>query len=701
MHKRTWIKILAGAGVLIVIVFAANSILRSIVEKKLRTSLQQFQPYITTDFAKVHVNLFNASVQLDSVHVSYNPELKQQHIHEVNFSTATISDIHFFKLLTAKNFEAGSLQLKQTKIKLDNYLLDKHDTLPVDFFKRINVPFKNVSFNTVEIKDAVILEKKNSKSDTMCTASIELNDLHLPEINAAFSKDSIRFSNIKCDMNDVHYSLSDYYSVYLEKFHLSSKDSVMKINALRLVPLLEKFELDEKTGREADHIEASINAIEISGFDVMHLRQKKFIAKTIKIENAHAYISSDRPLPHNANNQQMPLDYLKQIPFEVTIGELNMNNAVILEKNNNKYDTMCRGSIALNDLHLPATNTTFSNDSVHFSNVNCDLNDVHYKLSNYYSVHLEKFHLSSKDSVMKIDTLKLVPLVGKFELGEKLGRQADHVNASVNTIDISGLDVMHLQQKKFIAKTIEIKNTNVYVFRDRRLPHTRNKQPMPLDYLKRIPFDVNVGELNLDDADVTSEEFPKEGLHTGYIRLYHLSIMMKPFRNHADKNVSSIASNVKASIMNAGDIHATIDLSLLTGDSEIKGAIDNLKLSAMNPSAENLGKFHIESGVLNHLDFQFTATDLKATGQVVGEYHDLVIDRLKLTKDGLKEAKLASFLLHKVIIPKNKDASLDVKKRTGKIDYERDPTRLVTLYYLKSLLNGIRDSFTLGFVLPD
>ena len=119
MYKRTWIKILIGVVVLFLLIIAANSILKSVIEKKLRASLQQFKPFINADFSKAHINLFNASVQLDSVYVSYDPELKQQHTHEVNFSAATISDIHFFKLLTAKNFDAGSLQLKDAKIKLD------------------------------------------------------------------------------------------------------------------------------------------------------------------------------------------------------------------------------------------------------------------------------------------------------------------------------------------------------------------------------------------------------------------------------------------------------------------------------------------------------------------------------------------------------------------------------------------------------
>jgi len=220
--------------------------------------------------------------------------------------------------------------------------------------------------------------------------------------------------------------------------------------------------------------------------------------------------------------------------------------------------------------------------------------------------------------------------------------------------------------------------------------------------LKKIPIEVRIDRFKLIDASITSEEFPKDGAQTGYIKIAHVNISMSPVLNHPHKtDPSFITANVRGSIMNAGVIHATIRLDMSSGAQQIKGAIENLQLTAMNPSAENLGKFHIQSGVLDRLDFHFTATNTNANGEITGVYHDLVIDRLKLDDDNRKKtAKIASFLLHHLIIPKDKDASIPVEKRTGKIDYQRDPTRLVTFYLLKALLDGIRDSFGLGFLLP-
>lgn len=152
--------------------------------------------------------------------------------------------------------------------------------------------------------------------------------------------------------------------------------------------------------------------------------------------------------------------------------------------------------------------------------------------------------------------------------------------------------------------------------------------------------------------------------------------------------------------MNAGLIKATIHALLRGNIYTIKGYIKNLDLPKLNPASENLGKFHIESGILNYLDFYFTATEEKASDKIIGEYHDLVIDRLKQKDGEQKVAKVPTFFLKHVIIPKDKDKSLNVAKRTGKIDFKRDSTRLITFYFLKALLDGIRASFDLGFLLP-
>jgi hypothetical protein len=83
------------------------------------------------------------------------------------------------------------------------------------------------------------------------------------------------------------------------------------------------------------------------------------------------------------------------------------------------------------------------------------------------------------------------------------------------------------------------------------------------------------------------------------------------------------------------------------------------------------------------------------------EYRHLIIDKLKEVKNNSRKiAWLKSFALKTFIIPKNKDKTVPEAKRTGKIEYQRDPTHTLSYFLLHALLTGIKSSFSLGFLLP-
>lgn len=69
-------------------------------------------------------------------------------------------------------------------------------------------------------------------------------------------------------------------------------------------------------------------------------------------------------------------------------------------------------------------------------------------------------------------------------------------------------------------------------------------------------------------------------------------------------------------------------LPLEPGDKRLPAA----SLTKLNNPAENLGQLHLESGMLNRLDFQFSMSAERSTGEVTGRYHELVVQKLR--KDG-------------------------------------------------------------------
>ena len=391
-----------------------------------------------------------------------------------------------------------------------------------------------------------------------------------------------------------------------------------------------------------------------------------------------------------------------KVPFRnFMVNKFTLSGANIWLHSSKKDQLLLKGNFSMNNVALNLPVTT-GGPEFHLAAITCDLSDIYYPLPDgSYIVDINRLTLDSRKEILRINSLKIVPRYNKYQLGKKSGHQEDWINTEIGEIAISKLDVLGLLNKKLKADEVALNDCKIYAFRDRRLPRLLIRQPMPNDYLKRIPFEIRVRQLKINNASVVSEEFPKDGTQTGKLQFENMNISMSPVLNFPNKN-DPLYSNtyIQGTIMNSGYIDATIHAPLEKNIYYIKGSIINLDLSKLNSSAENLGKFHIQSGILNSLYFHFTATDKKASGEIIGEYHNLIIEKLKINEGVKKIAKVPTFFLKHFIIPKNKDKSMDVAKRTGKIEYKRDPTRMVTFYFLKSLLSGIRASFGLGFLLP-
>ena len=290
----------------------------------------------------------------------------------------------------------------------------------------------------------------------------------------------------------------------------------------------------------------------------------------------------------------------------------------------------------------------------------------------------------------------------KFDIGKKKGHQVDYIEGFSAGISIEKLDVMQLFQQKLIAEKIIINQNRIYAFRDRRLPLQADTKALPVEDLKDIPINIRVGSLAINATTFTYEEFPKDGKETGTLKILRLHGSISPLINRPTKtDPEFMRMKMEGSLMGSGTVEASMKLPLRKDSNYfVQGAFHNLDVTTLNSPAENLGKLHIESGMLNSLAFDFMMTEEKSTGKIIGEYHNLVIDKLREKSDEKKIDKFKSFFLKKLIIRKNKDKSLAESKRTGKVDYKRDPSRYFSFYLLHSLLMGVKSSFSLGFLLP-
>ena len=335
-----------------------------------------------------------------------------------------------------------------------------------------------------------------------------------------------------------------------------------------------------------------------------------------------------------------------------------------------------------------------------FGDVHLTLAKLRYVFAEAHEVvSLRQLDLDSRKRLFRLDTLHVIPSLDKIAIGKEDGHQTDVVEATGEGIAITGLDVRALLDRKLMADELVMKKSHIYVFRDRRLPLKSGEKPLPMRGLKDMPVALRVGKVRLGPTHFIYEEYPKKGDSTGILQIYHFSGTLTPLINRPEPgDPAYLTLTTEGSLMNSGSVTATMKMPLHTGEPYLaEGAFHDLDVTRLNNPAEHLGELHLESGLLNQLDFQFVMTDEKATGKIIGVYHDLVVDKLK---DNGKVAGFKTFMLKKFIIPRDKDKSLPVKKRTGKVDYRRDKDRYFSYYLLHSLLVGIKSSFRLGFLLP-
>jgi hypothetical protein len=729
---RKWKLIMLCLIAMAFILFAGNIILSRVIQNKVRQNLDQLAPVAKVSFSSVNANLFASALSINNLAIQFAPDTTDQQQHHLfYFPKAEFKGISFLKVIFNKKLFINELRLEPGEIKLDASLLYKKD--PAHNTPLPKMPFKNIWINHLEIKMTNVWLHSGAITKPLMKGSIQIDDVSLNDQSNSSSQNNFRFSALACNISDINYSIPNFnHTVEIKKLSLDSKKGFLKMDSLHITPEYPKAGFAENTQHQLNHLEASISTIEILKLDVMDLFNKEFIAGSIHIKEVNAHVNGSKEIFKNL--QPITVAYLKQIPKEIGIDTFKMDHSSLectgfseedLKGNKNIFDSTYLQNISIKHLEVSQTNIALhsvnsnnrdqfnverfdidslnlSKNDFHFDAISCSLSKINYALpGSYRTLHLNRLMMDSRKGSLLMDSLKISTQYSKFDFGRKLGHQADFVEGSFPRIEFSKLNFMQLQNKKLVADKLIIDNSNLYFFRDRRLPRELKKQPMPNGYFKEIPLEVRINSLQLNNAFVISEEFPKKGTQSGMLKMEKLNLSMSPVLNHPDKNDPQYSiTSVKGSIMDAGTIEATIRAPLEKNVYFIQGAIKNLDLPKLNASSENLGNFHIESGVLNNLDFHFTATEQKATGKIVGEYHDLVIDRLKDKNGEKKIAKVPTFFLKHAIIPKNKDKSMAVSKRTGEIDYDRDPTRLVTFYLLKALLSGIRSSFDLGFLLP-
>jgi len=668
------IKRVVKVSIIVCLVFITGYfILNAVIRRQIRQQFSTLSPSLTINFSDTHVNLLSSFVSFDGLDIHFIPYNNRQDEHHLYFSTVSLNGISFLKFLFSRKLEVTNLLLDNGNLQLDSFLLGKKDSAQSKILNEIKWPFKKFYVGNMELKNArVLLHSENS-------------DQQIARVNMRCKGISIGKPGEKPSIDDIDLRLSDItyrspgYVIRVPELTINSSKKILESDSLHVSAI----------GKDQNEI--TISALRMTGFDVMKLLDEKIlVAKTLTVDKGKVVVDKNG----RSKIPTLPFD-LKKIEIDNVEGK--DLSVAYKDKLNECHFT---ADIVLNKADV---DPSFNINKTKFGSVHGNVRVFHYSGNNYHDVELKSINISSSKELIQITGINIKPRIGKYEFGKKLGHQADWMQAYISKVDVIRPDFDNLLRQKLFADKIKISESNIYIFRDRRLPRPQKNIPLPVDIIKEFSLEVRVKTFELAPSVVEYEEYPKSGYgKTGILRIEKINLTLSPLiTDPTPSDPAYMMMDVEGSIMGSGTTHSVIGMPLQKNKPYyVKGAIERLELTKLNSSSENLGKIRIKSGFLDFLSFDFTMTEQRSTGKIIGAYHHLIIQQLKKHTSEKNVADLASFALRHAIIPLNKDASLPERKRTGKVDYQRDPTRMVSYYLLQSLLMGVKKSFTLGFLLP-
>jgi hypothetical protein len=320
------------------------------------------------------------------------------------------------------------------------------------------------------------------------------------------------------------------------------------------------------------------------------------------------------------------------------------------------------------------------------------------KQSKLYQFSIGETSYSSGNNRVTAKDIRIIPNFSKENHQKQVGFQSDYFTGKIDSVCISQPNIRRWFDKEELAgKFLSVNGLNMDIYRDKQLPFDETRRPKMLqDMIKSLKIPVSVDSLVLANSQVSYSERTASGDLEGKIRFTNIHTHLTPFTNVKAANgvIPDFNLDGTATIQDSCQLIVSMNYRMNHPQNlfSAKGNLSPFNMRILNPVLEPLALVSIRSGKVNRFQFEFSANQTSANGQLFFGYDDLKISVLEMKDGNTKEAKFASFLANSLMLrdknPRGKELLPD------EINFQRDQKRSVLNYWWKSIFSGIRN--TLG-----
>jgi hypothetical protein len=296
-----------------------------------------------------------------------------------------------------------------------------------------------------------------------------------------------------------------------------------------------------------------------------------------------------------------------------------------------------------------------------------------------------------------VDQWDVRPVYSRDAIAEILGHETDWMNFSGNKISFSGFDFKAFtDERKWIARHAMADQMLVNVYRDKRPPSPYNRRPkMPQQALREAPYYIRIDTATLANMSVTYEELSVDGVKPGRVFLNNMYVYAYHISNDSADLAEGLPTRVfmDANFMGAAHLSVNVVWNAANPDNKFNysGELAPMDATVLSPLLEDLVGIRVNSGQSKAASFRVAANEEYAEGVMKLRYNNLRVSLIdKETKKVGFGKSMTSFFANLVLVKSNNPRFLFTKK--GRMYYERDKSKSIFNYMVKTSLSGVKHS---------
>lgn len=317
-----------------------------------------------------------------------------------------------------------------------------------------------------------------------------------------------------------------------------------------------------------------------------------------------------------------------------------------------------------------------------------------------YSFDIHQVNMNFKGGDLTLDTLRIIPAHDKVSFGRKFGYEIDRFDGLVPFIKAHNFS-FSFSDTAFVEADVAEIQFYLKVFRDKRLPFVQKRKLLPVAQLRSLPFALRIDSLKVIKSYAQYEEYIEAADEPGLIFFDNLYATILNVNNATTDGILELTAT--SNLLGHGNLNLYAAFPMdETKRSSVTGSIENFSLPEINPMLTPSTRMKVASGEMKKLSFKFGYNETYSAGEIELNYENLKLVSFKPDEktagDELEKDNLKTFILNTFIFRKNMDDDVPDDKRTGAIHYQRDETRSVFNFWVKSLLSGIKSAYNLDKV---